>query len=104
LRERELLKGQWDASPVDETQPNRRSSDEIGGGWTHEVCAVTASNHEAWQRWYEAWSHRRRISGSGIKRMLRRLDARRLRQRILVIGSGVFLVAMTLAFYAVLDR
>jgi hypothetical protein len=76
----------------------------LAGGWTHEVCVVTASNHEAWQRWYEGWSRRRRLNGSGINWMLRRLDAHRLRQRVLVIGSGVFLVAMTIAFYIVLER
>jgi hypothetical protein len=65
---------------------------------------VTASNHEAWQRWYEGWSRRRRISGSGVGQMLRRLDAHRLRQRVLVIGAGIFLVTMTLVFYAVLER
>jgi hypothetical protein len=65
---------------------------------------VTASSDEAWQRWYEVWSRRRRQSGSDITQMLRRLDAHRLRQRVLIIGSGIFLLGMTLVFYAVLER
>jgi hypothetical protein len=59
---------------------------------------------ERWHRWYEEASKKQGSERELVGTFLRRLDARRFWQRVLMIGSTVFIAGLTTVFYNVLSR
>jgi hypothetical protein len=65
---------------------------------------ATADSQERWHRFYEEAALKSADQRLEVERLMKRVESRRLWDRILMVGSTMALVALTSFFYSVLTR